>query len=98
MASSYGLKPDWSAFGGLGHLEVVVRVRSRLVLDVLDPYLIGHVSAAGDPVAPAPQVLAPVRLRSIPNSLSNLCELRPFRYCTARDTDKLGGIESSICT
>ncbi len=38
------------------------------------------------------------RLRSIPNSLSSLCELRPFRYCTARDTDRLGGIDNSMCT
>src|SRR5476649_479271 len=36
------------------------------------------------------------RLRNTPNSLSNLWELRPFRYCTALDTDKLGGIDRSI--
>jgi hypothetical protein len=29
---------------------------------------------------------------------SSLWELRPFRYCTARDTDRLGGIDSSRCT
>ena len=34
----------------------------------------------------------------MPNSLSSLCELLPFRYCTARDTDRLGGIDKSRCT
>ena len=45
MASSYGSKPDWSAFGGhgasLGDVEVVVRFQWRLVLDVVNPHLIG---------------------------------------------------------
>ena len=45
MASGYGSKPDWSAFGGhgarLGDVEVVVRFRERLVLDVVNPHLIG---------------------------------------------------------
>ena len=39
-----GLKPDWSAFGGhgaLGDVEVVVRFRGRLVLDVVNPHLVG---------------------------------------------------------
>ena len=80
------------------HIEVVIWFRRLLVLYVLDPYVVSHVSAARYPVAPAPQVLAQYRLRSIPNSLNSLCELRPFRYCTARDTDRLGGIDTSICT
>ncbi|HEB66804.1 MAG TPA: DUF3596 domain-containing protein [Gammaproteobacteria bacterium] len=29
---------------------------------------------------------------------NSLCELFPFRYCTARDTDSCGGIPISICT
>jgi len=41
----YGSKPDWSAFGGhgasLGDVEVVVRFRGRLVLDVVNPHFIG---------------------------------------------------------
>jgi hypothetical protein len=37
-------------------------------------------------------------LRKPANSASSLWELRPFRYCTARDTDKLGGIDNSIWT
>src|SRR5262252_4785834 len=45
VASGYGSKPDWSAFGGhgasLGDVEVVVRFRGRLVLDVVNPHLIG---------------------------------------------------------
>lgn len=31
-------------------------------------------------------------------SLNSLCELFPFRYCTAFDTDRFGGIDISICT
>ena len=42
---NYGSKPDWSAFGGhgasLGDVEVVVRCRGRLVLDVVNPHLVG---------------------------------------------------------
>src|SRR6516225_3636950 len=45
VASGYGSKPDWSTFGGhgasLGDVEVVVRFRWRLVLDVVNPHLIG---------------------------------------------------------
>src|SRR5712675_1310876 len=63
-----------------GHVEVVVRFRRGLVLDVFGPDLIGHVAAARNPVA------------------CSLCELRPFMYCTARDTDRLGGIDTSMCT
>src|SRR5215468_8400515 len=55
VASGYDSKPDWSAFGGhgasLGHVEVVVWFRWRLVLDVVNPHLIGHVAAAHNPVA-----------------------------------------------
>src|SRR5262250_2781495 len=32
-------------------------------------------------------------LRKLANSASSLWELRPFRYCTARDTDRLGGMD-----
>src|SRR6516164_3062691 len=60
VASGYGSKPDWSAFGGhgasLGDVEVVVRFRWRLVLDVVNPHLIGHVADAHNPVAPRPQM------------------------------------------
>ena len=41
VASRYGSKLDWSAFGGhgasLAHVEAVVRFRWRLVLDVINP-------------------------------------------------------------
>src|SRR5215469_11264514 len=37
-------------------LKFVVRFRWRLLLDVVDPYLIGHVAAAHNPVAPRPQM------------------------------------------
>src|SRR6516225_11214391 len=60
VASGYGSKPDWSAFGGhgasLGDVEVVIRFRWRLVLDIVNPHLIGHVAAAPNPVAPRPQM------------------------------------------
>src|SRR5262245_10965394 len=36
--------------------------------------------------------------RKLANSASSLWELRPFRYCTARDTDNLGGMDNSRCT
>src|SRR6266403_3630399 len=51
-----------------GHVEVVIRLRRGLVLDVLGPHLIGLVAAAGNPVASRPQVLAPV-------ALAQACEL-----------------------
>src|ERR1039458_1079728 len=44
------------------HLEVVVRLLRFLILDVLLPHLVGHVPARGNPVAPGPQMLAPVPL------------------------------------
>jgi len=57
VASGYGSKPDWSAFGGHGaDVEVVVRFQWRLVLDSVNPHLIGHVPAAHNPVAPRPQM------------------------------------------
>ncbi len=37
-----------------GHIEVVIWFRRLLVLYVLDPYVVSHVSAARNPVAPAP--------------------------------------------
>jgi hypothetical protein len=42
------------------HIEVVVWFGWRLVLDVLDPYLVSDVSAACYPVPPGSEVLAPV--------------------------------------
>src|SRR5215468_4548707 len=56
----------------LGHVEVVVWFRWRLILDVVNPHLIGHVAAAHNPVAPRPQMLAnlhrkrrdPIRLKA----------------------------------
>src|SRR5246127_963651 len=42
------------------HIEVVVWFGWRLVLHVLDPYLVNDVSAACYPVPPGPEVLAPV--------------------------------------
>src|SRR5216684_1520143 len=64
VASSYGLKPDWSAFGGLRlrHVEVIVWFGRRLVLDILRPHLIGNVAAACNPVTSRPQMLTPVTL------------------------------------
>jgi hypothetical protein len=42
---NYGSKPDWSAFSGhggsLGDVKVGVRFRGRLVLDVVNPHLVG---------------------------------------------------------
>jgi hypothetical protein len=38
------------------------------------------------------------RFRSRAYSLNSLCELFPSRYCTARDTDTLGGIPISFWT
>ena len=37
-----------------GHIEVVIWFRRLLVFYVLDPYVVSHVSAARNPVAPAP--------------------------------------------
>ena len=67
-----------------------------MVLDVFGPYLIGHVAAARDPIALADSCWPQYRFRSAPNSLSSLCELRPFSYCMAREPDRLGGIDSSV--
>src|SRR5262249_45312188 len=36
--------------------------------------------------------------RKLANSASSLWELRPLRYCTARDTERLGGTDSSMWT
>jgi hypothetical protein len=45
-------------FGGHGgnsrDIEVVVRLGRSLVLDVVDPYVVRHVAAAHNPVAPRP--------------------------------------------
>src|SRR5258708_27007570 len=68
VASSYGLKPDWSAFGGLRlrHVEVIVWFGWRLVFDVLGPHLIGNVATACNPVTSRPQMLTPVPLAEDP--------------------------------
>ena len=57
-----------------GHLEVVIRLRRRLVFDVLHPDLVSDVTAARYPGAPRPQVL---RLRRMLNSLSSLVNSFP---------------------
>src|SRR6202789_111464 len=36
------------------YLEIIVRLWRCLVLDIFGPYLIGNVSAAGDPISSAP--------------------------------------------
>ena len=36
------------------YLEIIVRFGRCLVLDIFGPYLIGNVSAAGDPISSAP--------------------------------------------
>jgi hypothetical protein len=47
VASGYGLKPDqFAARRTSGHIEVVIRFRCRLFLEVLDPYLVSDISAA----------------------------------------------------
>src|SRR5262249_7702574 len=56
VASRYGSKPDWSAFGGhgasLGDVEVVVRFRFqwRLVLDVVNPLWLPRLYASIQPI------------------------------------------------
>src|SRR6516164_5896513 len=99
VASGYGSKPDWSAFGGHGanlrDVEVVVRFRWRLVLDVVGPHLVGHVAAGHDPVTPRPQMLA--HLRSMPNSLSSLCESSHLRTSLRSPSITLRSRSSSIC-
>ena len=44
------------------NFEVVIRLLRLLVLDVFLPYLVGNVTARGNPVASAPQVLPPIPL------------------------------------
>ncbi len=36
------------------YLEIIVRFGRCLVLDIFGPYLIGNISAAGDPISSAP--------------------------------------------
>src|SRR5260221_5640425 len=68
VASSYGLKPDWSAFGGLRlrDVEVIVWLWWRLVFDILGPHLIGNVATACNPETTRPQMLTPVTLAEHP--------------------------------
>jgi hypothetical protein len=92
----FGLRPKaGSVRHAAGHLEVILRLRRRLVFDVLDPDLISDVAAARDPVAPRQRVLTPVAFRIRSAACVNSS---PSRCRTARDTDRLGGIDSSMCT
>jgi|GEM_PF-5593233 len=50
----------------LHHIEVIIWLRWLLILDVLLPHLIGHVPARCHPVAPCPQMLAPVPFLQAP--------------------------------
>ena len=45
-----------------GHAKIIVGLGGLLGLDVFGPDFIGHVAAAGHPIAPRPQMLAPVSL------------------------------------
>src|SRR5471030_2843163 len=103
VASDYGLKPDWSARWRTLMVDAhQVTLKSSSGSGAVW-FLIysAHTSSVTFPLLatqyPLPHKCWPQqRLRNTPNSLSNLWELRPFRYCTARDTDKLGGIDRSI--
>ena len=67
VASGYGLKPDQSAIRrNSSHTEVVVRLRCRLVFDVLHPDLVGDIAAARHPVPPSPEVAGPTPLAQYP--------------------------------
>src|SRR5258708_19587292 len=81
VASSYGSKPDWSAFGGLRlrHFEVIVWFGWRLVLDILGPHLIGNVAAACNPVTSRPQMLTPVTLADHPELAHHLFPTSPLQ-------------------
>src|SRR5580692_7489164 len=48
--------PSADSDGGCGSsdLEVIVRLWCCLILDILGPYLIGNVAAAGDPISSSP--------------------------------------------
>ena len=57
VASGYGLKPDQSAYGGLANsfdVEVVILLRWLLVLDIIQPYVVGDLARARYPIAPCP--------------------------------------------
>ena len=96
VASGYGLKPDQSA---IRRTQVTLKLSSGSG-GVWFLMYSTHTSSVTFPLLATQYPLAQrcwpqYRLRSMPNSLSNLWELRPFRYCTARDTDRLGGIDIS---
>jgi hypothetical protein len=63
----------------LGHVEVVIRLWWLLVLDVLNPYFVGHVSAARNPVAPAPEVLAPIPFAQDPEFAQQFVRTAPLQ-------------------
>jgi hypothetical protein len=75
VASDYGSKPDWSAFGGhdasLRDVEVVVRFRWPLVLDVVGPPIIGHVAVLTTqwPLLAVPDRMAATLVRFHPANL-----------------------------
>ena len=65
VASGYGLKPDHVSPSGrraLYDLEVVVWGFRFLILYVFLPHLVRDIPAGHDPIAPAPQMLAPIAL------------------------------------
>lgn len=83
MASGYGLNPDQSADGRTGtnsrHVEVVVRLRRRLVGNVFNPHLARHVAACCNPVIPRPQVLAPIAFAQYPELAQQFVRTAPFQ-------------------
>ena len=84
---------------GSCHRKIVVRLRWLLGFDILHPYSVRHIAACANPVASRPQVLAPVTfLQHRKLARNNRCELRPFKCCTARLTERRGGIDTSKCT
>jgi hypothetical protein len=91
---------SWTSplFGGRGgnsrDIEAVIGFRRSLVLDVVDPHVVRHVAAAHHPVAPSPQMLAPVtlaqqaELTQQPVRAAALQVLHSARHRQARGIDK----------
>jgi hypothetical protein len=59
-------------------MKLIIRLRRLLILDVLFPDFIRHVSARRPPVGARPQLLTQYRFLSARYSV-NLCELFPFK-------------------